>query len=170
MKVRSKASEKKLFGTFSKQIHYDPFSGAFFWLAGKKYLKAGDKLLISMKKNRYLSYEFQKKQILAHRLAWFCYHGEVPNGIIDHINGDCYDNSISNLRVVDQCFNFQNRKGHRTGDLLFGAHKHQTGKYIYYAAVVKGKHYGNFKTRLEAHQRAVCVAKEKGIPLLGGDL
>jgi len=46
---------------------------------------------------------------LAHRLAWLHYYGEWPEigKVIDHINGK--SNAISNLRVVGQKINMQNR-------------------------------------------------------------
>ena len=46
----------------------------------------------------------------AHRLAWAIYHGEWPEGQLDHINGDKSDNSIENLRVVSHAENSRNVK------------------------------------------------------------
>jgi len=39
-------------------------------------------------------------KVLTHRICWVFYHGEWPDGLIDHINGDKTDNSFYNLRVV----------------------------------------------------------------------
>jgi hypothetical protein len=49
----------------------------------------------------------------AHRVAWQLHYGEVPDGHIDHINGDRTDNRIVNLRLVDNQANAQNRKRQR---------------------------------------------------------
>ena len=39
----------------------------------------------------------------AHRLAWIYYYGIIPQGIIEHINGNRSDNRIENLRnVIDK--------------------------------------------------------------------
>ncbi len=45
----------------------------------------------------------------AHRIAWYIYHGEVPDEV-DHINGDRTDNRIENLRNVDRKENCKNAK------------------------------------------------------------
>lgn len=36
-----------------------------------------------------------------HRLAWLYVYGEMPSGMIDHINHQRSDNRIENLRVTD---------------------------------------------------------------------
>jgi hypothetical protein len=46
----------------------------------------------------------------AHRVVWALFHGEWPDGLIDHINRDRTDNRPSNLRVVDAHLNCCNRK------------------------------------------------------------
>lgn len=48
------------------------------------------------------------RQYLAHRLAWFYSHGEWPNAIVDHINGDRSDNRIDNLRLANKSLNGAN--------------------------------------------------------------
>lgn len=61
---------------------------------------------------------FQRRFILAHRVAWFLHYGEWPDGFIDHINGDKLDNRIVNLRVVtksENCHNVGLRKTNTTG-------------------------------------------------------
>ena len=45
----------------------------------------------------------------AHRLAWLTTHGTMPNGVIDHINGNPSDNRILNLRDVCHAENLQNQ-------------------------------------------------------------
>ena len=44
----------------------------------------------------------------AHRVAWAIHHGEWPNGLIDHVNGNRSDNRLVNLRVVDDAANARN--------------------------------------------------------------
>ena len=62
----------------------------------KGYIKIGVSLIDS------------RRYLLAHRLAWYIYYGELPN-VIDHINGIKTDNSISNLRSCTQQQNTFNR-------------------------------------------------------------
>lgn len=46
-----------------------------------------------------------------HRIIWQMFHGDIPEGmVIDHINGDPWDNRITNLRLVTQKQNVQNAK------------------------------------------------------------
>lgn len=45
---------------------------------------------------------------LSHRIAYKMYHGTDPNGIIDHINRDCSNNSKENLRDTTSTVNMRN--------------------------------------------------------------
>lgn len=46
----------------------------------------------------------------AHRLVWAIYHGTEPVHCIDHINGNCSDNRIENLRDVPHKTNMRNMR------------------------------------------------------------
>jgi hypothetical protein len=48
------------------------------------------------------------------RVIWKMHHGVDPQGVIDHINGDSYDDRIENLRDVVFAINSRNR-GRRDG-------------------------------------------------------
>ncbi len=43
--------------------------------------------------------------LLAHRLAWFIHYGEIPKGVVNHINHIKSDNRIVNLESVNQSQN-----------------------------------------------------------------
>lgn len=45
-----------------------------------------------------------------HRIAWILYYGKPPEFVIDHIDGDSYNNKIENLRDVTQSINRRNSR------------------------------------------------------------
>ena len=73
----------------------------------------------------YWQIQIDKKLFRAHRIVYFMHYGVDPGkGCIDHKNGDKSDNSIDNLRLVDQSINRRNKKA-RTDNILGcrGVHK-----------------------------------------------
>ena len=62
----------------------------------------------SYDKDGYLIIKVKRKQFKAHRLIWFLFRGEFPDGEIDHINRVRTDNRIENLRVVTRQENVDN--------------------------------------------------------------
>jgi hypothetical protein len=46
-----------------------------------------------------------------HRLVWLMIHGVFPDGELDHEDGDCCNNTISNLRLATRGRNCANRNG-----------------------------------------------------------
>ena len=57
----------------------------------------------------YLRGRLDRRQFKAHRVIWALYHGEWPDGEIDHINGIRDDNRIANLRLVNPVENQRNQ-------------------------------------------------------------
>jgi hypothetical protein len=99
-------------------LRYDPETGVLFWrkrddstASGKRFnkLRAGKKALTA-RQNGYCVGLVYRRNVSAHRVTWAIYHGEWPNGEIDHINGDRADNRISNLRDVSRVENARNQK------------------------------------------------------------
>lgn len=51
---------------------------------------------------------------IAHRIIWKMHNGSIPDGmVIDHINGDPFDNRLENLRMCTQHGNMRNSRRHR---------------------------------------------------------
>lgn len=54
------------------------------------------------------------RYLYAHRIIYAIIHGEMPEGEIDHINGNRIDNRIENLREVSTVENMHNSKIYKT--------------------------------------------------------
>lgn len=103
-------------------LRYDPDTGDLFWLtrdvssfkaisrgrtwnsrnAGKK---AG-----TLDPSGYRKIMLKGTPRWAHRVAWALFYGAWPEKHIDHVNGNCSDNRIANLRCVSHSDNMKNVK------------------------------------------------------------
>lgn len=92
-----------------------------------------------------------KRPFFAHRVIWAMETGAWPDGFIDHISGDPFDNRFVNLRLSDPSSNQRNKRlldantsgfcGVRAVKSRFQARAHMMGKDI---------HIGSFRTFDEA--------------------
>lgn len=112
-------------------------------------------------KNGYRYLSINNKKYLAHRLAWLYSYGEMPEGNIDHIDGDGLNNRISNLRECNQSQNAANSKG-KNGEVGMKGVIKQAGKFRARIKVAgKSKHLGYFSTAEQAHQAYCEAAKQE---------
>lgn len=88
-------------------LSYDNTTGQFTKLQGHINRKLG-----TIDHDGYLRITLDKKAYRAHRLAWLYVYGEMPKGVIDHINHNKTDNSIDNLRDVELITNSRNMQKH----------------------------------------------------------
>ena len=88
-------------------------------------LRGGEAGCVDNKGYRVITYD--GKRYKAHRLAWFLYYGEWPQGQVDHIDENKTNNRISNLRDVSQSINQHNisqtRKDNTSGHRGINWHK-----------------------------------------------
>jgi hypothetical protein len=90
-------------------LFYDLETGIFIWLiSNSNCVRVGD-VAGGKRQDGYISIAINKKDYLAHRLAWFYVYGVWPD-FIDHINHDNTDNRIANLRNVSHKENMRNQK------------------------------------------------------------
>lgn len=94
-----------------RELDYDKETGIFTWKYSRPGVSKGKKAG-GHKQDGSISISIKGKEYYAHRLAWYYMYKEWPNGIIDHINRNNSDNSISNLRVSNTTDNGRNRKDH----------------------------------------------------------
>lgn len=144
-------------------LSYDPNSGVFTWLKSLSNRKKAQSIAGSLAQSGYYEICYNNQRVLSHRLAWFFVYGEMPNGVVDHINGIRTDNRIDNLRCVSQMENAQNTltalKSSKSG--VRGVYKNRVGSWIAQIRV-NGvcKHLGSFKT-LEEAKEAYMKAKKQ---------
>ncbi len=97
-----------------------------------------------------------------HHIIWLWHHGSLPNGVIDHINGNKADNRIENLRIGSHAQNCQNKRRPMITNKL-GVQGVYKVNNKYRAAIHKNYkriHIGYFDTAEEAYQ-AYLTQKRK---------
>lgn len=103
----------------------------------------------------YLGTEIKGKQYKIHRLAWLYCYGEHPSKIIDHIDGNGFNNAIDNLRDISNSENLQNQKKAMSTNKssgLLGVYGGNNGTKFRAIITLNGKrkHLGYFDSAIEA--------------------
>ncbi len=139
-------------------FHYDEHTGNFTRLkVNNLRLKIGE-IAGYVKTDRngkpYISIRINRKDYLAHRLAWLYVHGEFPVDEIDHHDGNGTNNKLSNIRCVDGFENQRNRRkqSNNTSGICGVWWDKSKGKWV---AGIHHTHLGVFDHILEA----ACVRK-----------
>jgi len=132
-------------------LAYDPETGDLTWKVNRRGTAKSGCVAGSKKTNGYIGLRFKGIPYLAHRVAWFLYHGEQP-GVIDHINHNRADNRIANIRSVDKSANELNKKA-------TGVRWHKTNGRYYARATYKTKYLYGGKDIMTAHYRRIMAER-----------
>ena len=89
-------------------FEYDKLTGCFIRKVARGGQKVGD-TAGHLRQNGYVVIRIDKVDCYAHRLAWLYEFGMIPDGEIDHKNGNRSDNRIENLRSVTRQQNSFNK-------------------------------------------------------------
>lgn len=116
----SKSEFKEIdFKEISEKFYYDETSPSFI-----RHKKDGHKIKANtcagyQEKNKYWRVKSGKKIYLVHRLVFVLFQNTLDkNSIVDHVDGDPSNNSITNLRKVtseENCRNRKKRSDNKTG-------------------------------------------------------
>jgi hypothetical protein len=93
-----------------EMISYNKETGKLTWKKKPKSSKIeiGDECG-RLRKDGYREICLNKQHIKSHRAAWAIHHGVLPDGEIDHKDGDKTNNSIDNLRIATKQQNSFNK-------------------------------------------------------------
>lgn len=144
-------------------LNYDFETGIFTWKERlARCVWVGQ--IAGCSKFNYTKIVIFSKTYSAHRLAWLYVHGESPQGMIDHINGNKHDNRICNLRLANNSENQQNQKkaqsNNKSGYLGVDFHKRSNSWRATLVVNKKRTEYRGFSTPEEAHQAYLDAKRE----------
>ena len=142
-------------------LHYEPATGVFVWKKRGPHLfaneadmrkwnnKWADKPAGSISSGLRVDVSVLKRNVRAHRLAFVYMTGSAP-ALIDHIDGNPFNNAFENLRAADRGQNKANSKPAKQRRFK-GVYARPNGTYdaaIRYAN--KTQHLGNFRNPEDA--------------------
>ena len=160
-------------------IHYDPDTGEIRWKVrpvshfyspkvGEAWNRrlAGNHWRVN-KYSGYLTSTLSGVPLRGHRVAWFIFHGEWPDGFLDHIDGDKTNNRIANLRVVDPAESSKNKGKqvrNKTGinGVSFDSTRRKKPWRVYIGIKGNGTFIGGYETKAEAKKAREDAEIEHG--------
>lgn len=109
-----------------ENVRYDPVSGNLYWKLGGQG-RSVHKPIGTIEPNGYRRITVNFVKYMAHRVCWFLYHEQWPEGVIDHVNGNRLDNSLCNLRDTTPYDNSINKTNNITD---IGIYNTPAGKFL----------------------------------------
>lgn len=130
------------------------FTDIFEYDSGRLINKKTKHTYHNLDRDGYIRVRILGKEYRAHRIIWSMFNGEIPEGmLVDHIDGNVSNNTISNLRLVTRQQNNANSSGLQGRDLPKGITLNPSGKYrarLHHKGITYSL--GTFKTVQEASQ------------------
>ena len=97
-----------------KQLfRYDPDRGVFVRLVTRSSRGMAGQIAGTITRG-YTIIKVDGRRYFAHRLVWLYAHGEWPDQIVDHIDGDPQNNRLSNLRLASPTQSVHNTRKPKT--------------------------------------------------------
>lgn len=87
------------------------FHEFYYYEDGLLFSKSTNKPLCNFDRDGYIRVRKNGKEYRAHRIIWELHNGPIPEGmLVDHIDGDVYNNYIENLRLATRTQNNANSR------------------------------------------------------------
>lgn len=121
-----------------EHLDYNPETGLLIWIKPRcNRVQKGDTAGYTSEGYRRIN-AFGGKH-MAHRIMWIIHYGSIPDGQIDHINGNRSDNRISNLRCVSMSENLKNKTIYKNNKTGVSGVKMSKGRYRTYISIGSSK-------------------------------
>jgi hypothetical protein len=155
LKIGMVCKSKRITAPFSHEhlksiLHYEPKTGKWKWLVGKRGISVGKKAGCS--RGIYTTIGIGKKLYYASNLAWFWMTGEWPAVGVDHKNRNKHDDRWNNLRLATYSQNNTNIYNPRKNGLPRGVSKSRSKFTAQICINRKRTFLGRYNTLEEAEQ------------------
>lgn len=151
--------DSSVYEPVKQELDYNHETGLFVWKSRHpNKLRHNGRVAGTTNSEGYTIIRVNGRAFHAHRLAWFFFYGEVPQGGLDHINRNPLDNRIANLRLATVSQNRANARAR--GKCLRGVKPKKSGKFE--ARIKKhGKciYLGVYDTEQDAHAAYMSAAQ-----------
>lgn len=152
---------------FRALLNYDPNTGILTWKVDRRKINAGDiagSILNHHSGKKYIYVRVMYRLYYAHRIAWAIHYGELPEGMLDHRDGDSTNNRIINLRIATSRQNQYNKKIHRNNTSGYKGVSFDKARNLWEARIMlpsgKQKFLGRFDTPELAHESYLKASSE----------
>lgn len=143
--------------SFQRLLRYEPETGDIKWRINE------ESAVFFNAESRGHVHLFGQSWVATH-VIWCCQFGQLPKGLIDHINGDPSDNRLANLRDVDHQANGENKRramsNNKSGFLGVDFHKKEGRWRATIKHEGKKRHIGYFDDPVAAHEAYVAKKRE----------